>query len=124
MNERKARALVYARSAIDGQNRLCETRIQGVCLGRGMNFQHRKNRSQGGLWLPSNGLDVCGSGTTGCHGYITEHPAEATEKGWTVQSWAEPAEVPVLIHTIHYGHDYVLLDDDACYALAPARGAA
>lgn len=119
MNERKARGLVYARSAIDGENRQCEVRILDVCLGRGMNFQHRKNKSQGGLWLPSNGIDVCGSGTTGCHGWIHANPTAAVEKGWTVPSWADPAEVPVLLHTLHYGHDWVLLDEDGCYALAP-----
>lgn len=37
---------------------------------------------------------VCGSGTTGCHGYIESHREEAYERGWLVHSWDDPAEVP------------------------------
>lgn len=119
MNEKIARRLVAARGSGGDDYRRCEIRILGVCLGRATNFQHRKNRGQGGAWAPSNGIDVCGSGTTGCHGYIHANPAEAVENGWTVPSWADPVATPALLHTVHYGHDYVLLDDEGCYSLAP-----
>lgn len=33
---------------------------------------------------PSNKLSLCGSGTTGCHGWVHAHPREAREKGWIV----------------------------------------
>lgn len=59
------------------------------------NMHHRKNRSQGGRDTAANLLAVCGTGTTGCHGYITEHPAEAYDKGWSVRRAFDPADVPV-----------------------------
>lgn len=96
----------------------CEVRLDGVCLGRATNWHHRRNRSAGGTWASSNGVALCGSGTTGCHGWITEHPADSARWGWTVKSWDTPAEVPVLLHTQHYQRSMVLLDDDGCYALA------
>ena len=105
MNEKRARELVYNRS-----DYLCEVRIPGVCLGRATNWHHRQAKGQRGPWAPSNGLHVCGSGTTGCHGALTNtngRRAEYEAKGWIVRSWQNPAEVPVLL--AHRGH--VLLDD-------------
>jgi len=97
-SEKKARQLVRERSG-----GICE-----VCgSARATNFQHRKNRSQGGAWSAANGLDVCGSGTTGCHGYMHAHPAESYERGWSVRSGEDPAEVPV-----QTALGLVLLDDE------------
>lgn len=61
---------------------------------------HRRNRGMGGsTWpginLPSNLLTLCGSGTTGCHGWVTDHPREARELGLSVSMHADPASVPV-----------------------------
>jgi len=95
----RARALVYARS-----NGICE-----VCgCRRATNWHHRRNASQGGRWAASNGLHVCGSGTTGCHGWITTHPVLAAERGLTVRSTESPADVPVL----HAAYGWVYLLDD------------
>ncbi|MDJ0323193.1 hypothetical protein QMG61_05375 [Cryobacterium sp. PH31-AA6] len=58
------------------------------------NRDHRKNRSQGGHTIVSNLQILGGTGTTGCHGYITQHPAEGMAEGWTVPSFAIPAEWP------------------------------
>lgn len=99
MNEKEARRLVYDRSG-----RVCE-----VCgRARATNWHHRKNASQGGLWCPSNGLHLCGSGTTGCHGKITVNPRIARERGWSVPSWGDPGETPVWVA----GRGWVLLKDD------------
>lgn len=99
--EKEARRLVRERSG-----GICE-----VCgKARATNFQHRKNRSQAGQWSASNGLDVCGSGTTGDHGYIHAHPAESYERGWSVHSWDDPSEVPV-----QTWRGWVLLDDEGSY---------
>lgn len=100
--ERETRSIVAVRSG-----GWCETRIPGVCLGRATNMQHRKNRSQGGKWCPTGILHCCGSGTTGCHGYMHASPAVATEAGWTVRSTRDPATVPVRLH-----QGWVLLDTD------------
>jgi hypothetical protein len=72
---------------------------------------HRRMRSHSfpGLHLPANVIDVCGSGSEGCHGYIHQHPAESYEKGWLVHSWEDrPETMPVLTAN----HGWVLLDND------------
>lgn len=58
------------------------------------NRDHRKDRSLGGLTVASNLQILGGSGTTGCHGWKTSHPAKALEEGWLVPSWKEPHEWP------------------------------
>lgn len=84
MNERKARALLYARS-----NRACE-----MCdRARATEAHHRKNRSQGGMWSPENLLHLCGS----CHRHVGMNPAASREQGWAVGRNFNPAEVPVWI---------------------------
>lgn len=92
MNEKISREVVYARSGGD-----CEVRYPRVCLGRATNWHHR--RAAGRIWTPANGLHVCGSGTTGCHGWITHHPAMAREFGWTVSNYTD-ADVVHLVPVV------------------------
>ena len=100
--ELRARRLVRVRAG--GR---CEAVVSAeVCLGRATNFHHRKPRSLGGEWSAANGLQVCGSGTTGCHGWITANPAGARAKGWSVSSYADPALV-----SVHYRGREVLLPE-------------
>ena len=80
-----------------------------------MSVHHRRNRGSGGssdplINAPSNLLTTCGTGTTGCHGWITESPAEALEHGYVVSLNSREAttDVPV-VHAVH-GVVY-LLDD-------------
>lgn len=80
---------------------LVNLRDGGVCVkcGRvdpffGVNFDHRVNRSQGGDWRASNGQLLCGSGTTGCHGWVTTEPGKAIADGWACPGYADPAEWP------------------------------
>lgn len=105
MNEKQCREIVRQRSG-----GVCE-----VCgRARATNFQHRKNRSQCAKderWLPSNALDVCGSGTTGCHGTIHRLPSLAYTSGHSVKSGETPSEVPVVLW-----HGLVLLHDDGGFA--------
>lgn len=102
---------------IRGSLREREDRWCARCgLVRATNAHHRKNRSQGGQDVLSNLLLLCGSGTTGCHGYITEHPAEAYENGWSVRSHQDPADQEVL-----YRGTWVLLDDLGNLTDAPCR---
>jgi hypothetical protein len=73
-------------------------------------MHHRRFRSQGGPWVPSNILHLCGDGTTGCHGVLTNtrgHRAEFEAAGWIVPSHADWREVPVLRHGVFV----ILLDD-------------
>jgi len=55
---------------------------------------HRKARGVGGWTHVANLLVVGGTGTTGCHGEITSHPAQAIDDGWMVPGWADPLTYP------------------------------
>jgi hypothetical protein len=90
--ESDAREIVEVRSG--GR---CEVAIEGICVGGRPNFHHRKDKSVGGQWSASNGLAACGSGSTGCHGWITEHPAGARAKGWSVRSHIDLDRTPLLV---------------------------
>jgi hypothetical protein len=58
-------------------------------------IHHRIRRSQGGSHDPENLILLCGSGTTGCHGWVHAHPAEARDSGWLLKSHEDPLAVPV-----------------------------
>ncbi len=72
----------------------CQLKIPSVCTQWATNRHHRKLRKHGGTDEPVNLIDLCGSGTTGCHGYVHHNPAISFAKGWLVHSWDDPAEVP------------------------------
>ena len=67
------------------------------CAGWGpLSTQHRVARGMGGSrWaginLPSNLLTLCGSGTTGCHGWVEGHPLWAMGHGWAVSKYDREA---------------------------------
>lgn len=82
----------------------------GRVVGLGANLQHRRARGAGGrgpgspINFPENLISLCGSGTTGCHGWVTEHPKEAREHGWEVSQTATaygPEAVPFLGRNEH-----------------------
>ena len=88
MTVKLAREIVYARSL--GICEMCACR-------RATNWHHRQSR--GRVWTPENGLHLCGSGTTGCHGWVTHHPELGREWGWVVSNAPafHPAEEPAVI---------------------------
>lgn len=112
---------------------LVEARDAGTCVlcgkpGEGLNWHHRKLRSQGGDWSASNGILLCGSGSVGCHGRVHGNPREAYDYGWMVPGGRDPAEYPVLSwrwlsgtpdrHGVRRrGHLWLLLADDGTYAV-------
>jgi len=112
-DERRARALVKRR---DGG--LC-VKCRRVHPLHGVNWDHRKNKGQGGLWAASNGQLLCGSGTTGCHGWKTQNPAQAAAEGWAVPAWADPLTYPARrwlpsgLGTVRLA--WVLLRDDGTF---------
>lgn len=66
------------------------------------NTHHRTPRGAGGstdpaIHSPANLLSVCGSGVTGCHGWIESHRREAEARGWIVRRPNSPAAIPVVI---------------------------
>lgn len=94
------------------------------CIGCGshhnLTIQHRRARGMGGSKDPvtrsvSNGLVLCGSGTTGCHGWTEVHPMAGRFLGWRVNSHEEPAEVPVYRANSEYGPHWALLEEDGSW---------
>lgn len=67
---------------------------------------HRKRRRSGGHGA-ANLVLLCGSGTTGCHGWAHAHPDEARLVGLIVPTWLDPLDVPVLLL-----RTWALLDDE------------
>jgi hypothetical protein len=104
-----------------GDDKLCEVRLFGICFGRGGNAHHRQNRSQQGKWDVRNLLWVCGSGSTGCHGALTNTNGRRKEfehYGWIIPSHGNPAAVEVYMW--HDGRrDWFLLREDGGVDLAP-----
>jgi hypothetical protein len=91
-------------------NRRCER--CGTDWSDFWSMHHRRPRGMGGSKRPevnaaSNILLLCGSGTTGCHGWVESNREEAYELGLLVHKWQMPVEVPVTLW-----HGTFLLDDD------------
>ena len=93
MNEKLCRRLVADRS--EG---FCER----CCRFLPLTMHHSKKRGQGGPWEPTNIVAVCGSGTTGCHGWIENHPDSAAVEGFHCRPWINPAELMVLYRRSHW----------------------
>lgn len=111
-DERDAYELVTLRD-----NDTCQ-RCRRNCGGGVTSRHHRKNRSAGGLTVVSNLVVLGGTGTTGCHGEVTEHPEDAVRDGWAVPGWprAEWREWPAarwVRHPVGYLElVWVLYDDE------------
>jgi len=81
-----------------------EERSGGVCEGcrkrPATDKHHRKYKSRGGKDELINALHLCGGANglpggnhSGCHGIA--HSKRGHELGWSVNSWDDPAEIPV-----------------------------
>lgn len=102
---RRVRELVLARD----RYRCC--RCGAVYQWSGFSIHHRRLRSHPwpGLHHASNLILLCGSGDTGCHGWVHAHPSEARGKGWLVSGFDDhPEQAPVWVK----GRGFVLLDDE------------
>jgi hypothetical protein len=91
MNETKCREIVSARS-----HGICER-----CGTARADSKHHRVKRRIGKWEPSNIVDLCGTGTTGCHGFV-ENPAAfgadpdaAHAEGWALRSDEDPRAVSV-----------------------------
>jgi hypothetical protein len=83
-------------------------------------LHHRTPRGMGGsrevrLNLPSNLVAVCGSGTTGCHGWIESNRIAAEDEGWLVSRYQEVAEVQVRLWRVGWRY----LTDEGEYSSTP-----
>lgn len=110
------------RATVLGRDRhrcvICETYLRAG-QWPGMSIHHRGLRSQGQhggeLHQPSNLISLCGTGTTGCHGWIHAHPAQARAYGWLLQAGDNTTETPVYTRR----HGWILLDDDGDWTHCP-----
>ncbi|MGF3055641.1 HNH endonuclease [Microbacterium sp. YY-01] len=67
----------------------CGLLVAHLPRGVAWSVHHRRARGAGGtsvVWVnaASNGVVLCGSGTTGCHGWVESHQREAMTAGWVV----------------------------------------
>ncbi|UOE45495.1 HNH endonuclease [Agromyces larvae] len=83
--------------------RLVDDRDQFRCVRCGAFFivgsRHHRQRRGSGDHTPPNLILLCGTGTTGCHGWVHAHPQRARANGWIVpvENRADPTEIPVLV---------------------------
>lgn len=66
-------------------------------------LHHRRPRGMGGSSSPltnlaANALTLCGTGTTGCHGWAESHRRQAIRLGLILPQGIDPSMVPVLHH--------------------------
>lgn len=83
----------------------CGRPVELSARGIAWSIHHRRPRGMGGsrnpaVSAPENGLVLCGSGTTGCHGAVEANRDAARRRGFLVPQWRNPAAVPVL-HRAH-----------------------
>lgn len=76
--------------ATDRDDNRCQKCLRGLPINR----HHRKGRGVGGMTTAANIVLLCGSGNTGCHGWVTEHPRAAIEQGWACPGYADPTRWP------------------------------
>lgn len=88
------------REAVDfrdgGKCRRCGASLYGQMFSR----HHRKPRGMGGANRKdadrlSNIVSLCGSGTTGCHGWVESNREAAREEGWLIYSGDDPRHIPM-----------------------------
>lgn len=80
---------------------MCEAQLPIVCMGRApvdeegraLNIHHRQARPVGPNTL-ANLIHLCGSGTTGCHGWIEHNPHKARDMGLLIKKSSPPPEQP------------------------------
>lgn len=92
-------------------------------IGRPYSLHHRKKRSQLGRNDPENLITLCGSGTTGCHGWVHANLNDAHDAGWIVRSGEDPALMPLEYISEHGSGFMALLTRDGG-RMPSERGAA
>lgn len=57
--------------------------------------RHHRQLRRHGDHSAANLILLCGSGTTGCHGWVHANPALSYEMGWLLKGWQTPEVEPV-----------------------------
>ena len=82
----------------------------GNPLNGPMSVHHRRPRAMGGTKrldtnYPSNLMALCGTGTSGCHGWIEQNRETAYEEGWLVRQNEDPSTIKVKLFL--YGWSFI-----------------
>jgi hypothetical protein len=90
----------------------CE-RCREDFLRLGVSVHHRRPRMMGGsknqeLHRPANLIALCGSGTSGCHGWVESHRLEARTFGYLITKVESAEEIPFK----DLNGDWWLIDND------------
>jgi hypothetical protein len=67
-------------------------------VDRPSSIHHRRRRGMGGSALlerASNLVRLCGTGTTGCHGFVESQRTLATVRGWLLGYLDDPEATPL-----------------------------
>lgn len=100
-------------AVVDREDRCCARCGQWA---EGGSLHHRRLKSAGGKNTIQNLILLCGSGTTGCHGWAHHERLDALAVGLIVRGFHNPAERPVKV----YGHGWVYLHPSGVYVPAEA----
>lgn len=100
--------------AVDERDRQCCARCGQYIVGGSRH--HRKLRRYGDHGA-ANLILLCGSGTTGCHGWVHAHPKLSYAQGWMIRGHGTPCEVPLYHRTI--GSWVLLLDTGSFTMITP-----
>jgi hypothetical protein len=101
-----------------------------VCCGQSITGQryslgHRLRASQGGRAVPSNLITLLGLGGEAHHGRIDSRLDPADEAhGYTVWSWQDPKQIPVMVFTSEGSGFTAWLWDDGQYHTEGPEGIA
>lgn len=97
----------------------CGRQVAHLNRGWAWSIHHRRPRGSGGTklaWVDqaANGIILCGSGTTGCHGWVESHRVEAMQAGLLIsQNGVWQAEDMPIEHVL-FG--LVYLDNEGGWA--------
>ncbi|TDC25938.1 hypothetical protein E1211_30500, partial [Micromonospora sp. 15K316] len=90
----------------------CGRYVLAGMRGRDWSVQHRRARQgrdhRPDTNRPQNLILLCGSATTGCHGWVESYRSAARDGGWAIRQTEDPAAMPV----DHHLHGRVWLTAD------------
>ena len=92
----------------------CGVPVAHLERGLAWSIHHRAPRKMGGRrdeWIgqAANGVILCGSGVTGCHGWVERNRSEARDTGWLIPMGVQRPDTTAIQHAVH---GYVHLTDD------------
>lgn len=103
----------------------CGRDVTHLERGRAWSIHHRRPRGAGGTslaWvnLPANLVVLCGSGTTGCHGWVERERTKAFDLGLLVSKIGVATATTTRLK--HHLYGWVLLNNDGGYKPAGEYG--